>query len=241
MGESGGDRGRATLAAIFEAAQDTELSAEELRLWLLYRAHEFDDGRGAFPGDERLARLMDRSPRSVQRHRASLLEAGYLEQELRGPRPARYRAVVPDEEQPVDASPEPDEPNVEDDGWPAPSDLEKDGSGGFVYPAAFEDVWAAYPDREGGNPKKAAYRKWLATVRNGADPDELLEATRIYARRMEREGNVGGRFVKQARTFFGPDDYWREELRNGAGDTAPTTDLDRQRAALDALDGGRRE
>lgn len=232
MGDSGGERGRATLRAIFEAARDPELSAEEFRVWAVYRSYETPGGDGGFPSLDTLSGHLGQAPRTIRRHRRELLERGWLERQLRGPKPAAYRAVVPDGAPPPSA----DEDGDKDDEYPAPSEAT-----GGNYPAPFETVWAAYPDREGGNPKKAAYRKWLATVRNGADPEELLEATRIYARRMEREGNVGGRFVKQARTFFGPDDYWREELRNGAGETVSTTDLDRQRAALDALDGGRRE
>lgn len=230
MADDGGERGRATLAAIFEAAKDPELSAEELRLWLLYRAHEFQDGQGAFPGDSRLARMMDRSPRSVQGYRASLLESGYLLQELRGPRPARYRAVVPG------GTPETagDPPEEDAPDWPTVRNLEKNESGEFDYPPAFENIWAVYPRQKG---KKAAYAKVRARVNEGVDPARLKRAARLYDREMEQEGREE-RFIKLPSTYFGPKDFWREQLQDGAGGESPVTDLDRQRAALDQLDGG---
>jgi hypothetical protein len=38
----------------------------------------------------------------------------------------------------------------------------------------------------------------------------LIAAVKGYAKAMERAGNVGSRFVKQAATFFGPDGHFEE-------------------------------
>lgn len=96
-GEPQGRRsGRATLEDIFRVARAPELQPEEKVLWLIYRSYESPNGKGAYPGDELLAEHLDRSPRSVQSYRARLLEKGWLERELRGPRPARWRAVLPE-------------------------------------------------------------------------------------------------------------------------------------------------
>lgn len=131
---------------------------------------------------------------------------------------------------------EEDSPSSE---YPPPSDLPKDDSGCYRYPASFERIWDAYPSRDGPNPKKAGYRKVRALVRNGIEPGKLLAATEAYASRLEREGRVGTEFVKHASTFFGPDEHWREELRlaeeNGTSDRNTVAD---RRAALDAIDGG---
>lgn len=207
---SGGD-GRASLREIFYVARHSDLSAEELRLWLIYRSYEASD-HGGFPGDELLANYVDRSPRSVQSYRASLLENGYLEQELRGPKPARYRAVLPEQVAEDDQTEGSDEGEKEGQGaWPAPSDLDRDGSGDFIYPDEFEAIWRAYPRTKG---KKAAYRKVRARIRDGDSPKELLAAAERYDSRMAAEDREL-RFVKHASTFFGPDDHWREELANG--------------------------
>lgn len=104
---------------------------------------------------------------------------------------------------------------------PAPSDLEKDDSGRYRYPAEFETAWDAYPDRTGGNPKKGAYRAWRARVADGVDPDDLADGVESYAAFCRAEGIVGTRYVKQARTFFGPDGWWDEDWDpNGGGEGA---------------------
>lgn len=87
--------GRATLRDIFAIARNPRLSADEVRLWLLYRSYETKDGGGAFVGDELLTGHIGKSVRSVKAYRSRLLELGYLERELRGPNPAAWRAVLP--------------------------------------------------------------------------------------------------------------------------------------------------
>lgn len=87
--------GRATLQDVFALARDPRLEPEEKLVWLLYRSYESKEG-GGFPGQETLAWHLGRSARSVRRYRGRLMDLGYLEQELRGPKPARYRAVLPD-------------------------------------------------------------------------------------------------------------------------------------------------
>lgn len=99
--------------------------------------------------------------------------------------------------------------------WPTPSDLpSEDGSGHLDYPEGFEEIWSAYPRHRG---KKAAYRKIRSLVRNGSDLEDLQEAARQYAARMEAEGR-DPEHVKLARTFYGPDDWWREELEKDGDD-----------------------
>lgn len=98
--------------------------------------------------------------------------------------------------------------------FPKPGALEKDGAGDYRYPDQFEACWAVYPERDGSNSKKAAYRKWRSTVRNGADPDQLMIATLDYRDHCERRGKIGTPYVKRAATFFGPDEHWRQEWAN---------------------------
>ncbi len=72
-----------------------ELGSSEKVLWGLYRS--YDSGDGAWPGDEALAAHMGKKVRSVESYRAQLLDAGFLLKEFRGPKPAVYRAVLPQE------------------------------------------------------------------------------------------------------------------------------------------------
>ena len=111
----------------------------------------------------------------------------WLEVRQRGPRPPELRAVTPIPT--FDLLPE------------CPP---KQENGRRDYPEDFEEVCAAYPSRTGGNPKKAAYRAWRARVSDGTDAVELLEGVKRYARYVEAAGTEP-RHVKQAQTFFGPD------------------------------------
>lgn len=79
-----------------------------------------------------------------------------------------------------------------------------------MYDADFEEAWALYPDREGGNPKKKAYRAWKVRLKEGVEPAELIGATARYAEFCDNKGMVGTGFVKMASTFYGPDEHWRE-------------------------------
>jgi len=87
--------------------------------------------------------------------------------------------------------------------------------GGF--PPAFERLWAAYPKRAGGNPKKGAFAKWKATQRRGASVAQLQRAAEVYALHC-RGKSKAARFIEftgyvsQAETFFGPTEKWRDWL-----------------------------
>ncbi|MFT4068949.1 helix-turn-helix domain-containing protein [Paraburkholderia sp.] len=79
----------------------------------------------------------------------------------------------------------------------------------------FEEAWKLYPKREGGNSKQAALKAWNARIREGVDPDMLVSATKAYAIAMQKSGNVGTRYVRQASTFFGPDRHFAEHVKSG--------------------------
>ena len=79
-----------------------------------------------------------------------------------------------------------------------------------AYPDDFEQAWAEYPKREGGNPKKAAFKAWKARRKAGVPADELLNATRRYAQHCLAHGKAGTSYVKQGSTFYGPDEHYRE-------------------------------
>lgn len=76
--------------------------------------------------------------------------------------------------------------------------------------AAFERAWNLYPKRAGGNSKKNAHAKWVARVRSGVDPDELIAGVERYARYIRATGGEGTRYVKQCEAFFGSGEHWKE-------------------------------
>lgn len=87
--------GRKTLTEIFSMAREPSLTPVEKALWLLIRS--YDSGMGCWAGDRVLAEHLGMSERTVHRAKKKMLETGYVTRELRGPHPARWKAVIPDE------------------------------------------------------------------------------------------------------------------------------------------------
>lgn len=86
------------------------------------------------------------------------------------------------------------------------------------YPPEFEKTWQAYPRRVGGNSKVLAFKAWQARVKSGVPAEELHAGVLRYAKFVQASGKAGSEYVKQAATFFGPAEHWREsfDLANGA-------------------------
>lgn len=96
---------------------------------------------------------------------------------------------------------------------PPESDVPADGSAPpkkNAYPDDFEQVWAIYPKRAGGNSKADACKAWNARVNSGATVQELLDGTQRYADFVRATGKLNTEYVKQAATFFGPSKHYEE-------------------------------
>lgn len=91
-----------------------------------------------------------------------------------------------------------------------PTPREKPAGSGEFSPE-FLEAWAAYPKRGGGNSRADAWRAWQARVRAGVEPAEILAGVERYARYCAHQGQIGTPYVKQAATFFGPGEHWRDE------------------------------
>jgi hypothetical protein len=86
-------------------------------------------------------------------------------------------------------------------------------------PEGFSDCWDAYPKREGGNSRKEAEKAYRARLRSGVLPADLLAGVKRYALFVKAKGQEGTAYVKQAATFFGTGEHWREpwEVAESAG------------------------
>lgn len=78
------------------------------------------------------------------------------------------------------------------------------------YPPEFEEAWASYPKRAGGNSKADALKAWTARIKSGATAQELIDGTKRYAVFVKATGKLNTEFVKQAATFFGPAGHYAE-------------------------------
>lgn len=96
----------------------------------------------------------------------------------------------------------PPEAHVPDDGDTPPKKN--------AYPDEFEQVWAIYPKRAGGNSKVDACKAWNARVNSGATAQELIDGTQRYADFVKATGKLNTEYVKQAATFFGPSKHYEE-------------------------------
>jgi hypothetical protein len=91
-----------------------------------------------------------------------------------------------------------------------PCAIASHGSVGKDDPKGFSDCWEAYPKRSGGNSRKEAEKAYRARLKTGVDPADMLAGVQRYAayiRGTEREGTA---YVKQAATFFGTGEHWKE-------------------------------
>lgn len=71
------------------------------------------------------------------------------------------------------------------------------------YPAAFEEVWQAYPPRPGAN-KRLTFKAWSARIKAGTTVEAMLIGTRAYAAYIQ----ATGQYIKSPETFFGPGEHY---------------------------------
>lgn len=84
------------------------------------------------------------------------------------------------------------------------------GSVGKDDPEGFSDCWNAYPKRSGGNSRKEATKAYRARLKTGVLPADMLAGVKRYASYIRGTAREGTAYVKQASTFFGTGEHWRE-------------------------------
>jgi len=80
----------------------------------------------------------------------------------------------------------------------------------------------AYPKKKGATPA-AAYEKWLATLKRGADPEMIIKGAEEYAKSRVDESE---KFHKAAETFLGPKEHWRSWTESAEPDQTLESWLD---------------
>lgn len=79
-----------------------------------------------------------------------------------------------------------------------------------IYVEQFDQAMTAYPKRAGGNSRAEAKKAWDARLKAGADPGDMIDGVIRYRAFCEATQKVGTEYVKQAATFFGPSEFWKE-------------------------------
>ena len=76
------------------------------------------------------------------------------------------------------------------------------------YEPAFEELWKAYPARNGSNPKWKAQQAWRARKKESDYPvtehDKMINGVVRYAKWSESTNKTGTEMVMQAARFLGP-------------------------------------
>lgn len=85
----------------------------------------------------------------------------------------------------------------------------------------FEEFWAAYPERAPKSNAKQAEKAWIARMKQGADPQEIITGARNYAEHCRRKDKIGTEFVKMAVTFLGPAEHWKQFQETVEGKPSP--------------------
>ncbi|HIE9647840.1 DNA-binding protein [Klebsiella pneumoniae] len=102
----------------------------------------------------------------------------------------------------------------------------------MTYPDEFEQVWSVYPRRAGGNSKSDAFKAWNARIRDGTTTAEILAGVERYAAFVKAEGTLNTKYVKQAKTFFGPgmhfSEPWAIQQTPGARDPNQISEPDKK-------------
>lgn len=75
----------------------------------------------------------------------------------------------------------------------------------------FTEAMAIYPKRIGGNSTADARKAWCARLREGVTETAMLDGVKRYAAYCRADGSEHSKYVKQAKTFFGPGEHWKEE------------------------------
>jgi hypothetical protein len=76
-----------------------------------------------------------------------------------------------------------------------------------TFTAEFNQTFSKYPPRPGDS-KKAANRAYNARIREGVLPADIDAGVERYRAYCDAEKITGTKYVKQAVTFFGPDEFW---------------------------------
>lgn len=81
------------------------------------------------------------------------------------------------------------------------------------YPEDFEQTFAAYPKRPGDS-KSKAFKAWQARIKEGNLPETIYKGVVAYAGYIEarkQRPNFSTDYIKQAATFFGPDNFFMDD------------------------------
>ena len=91
-----------------------------------------------------------------------------------------------------------------------------DGTRPAIVHNPFDTFWDAFPKRDGTNSKKEARNKFVAALKRGVDPNEIIAGAKRYAEQMERQNKVGTPYVARADTWLNQESWEQDKPKASA-------------------------
>ena len=203
-----------------------------------------ESGGSAFPGGARLARETGLALRTVRVQLAILTDSGWLVVKFRGGSPVggirkatEYAAAIPltgagdapvQEGNRCNSRHRPVHLTTLTGAGDAPQDVKKASvkASGKVSDVdsslveEFDAIWEHYPRKRD---RAAAFRKYSALRKAGADAESLMTATRHFK---ESTASTEQKYIMHGSRFFGPDEPWREYLNPPQEQPVAMVDVD---------------
>jgi hypothetical protein len=186
-------------------------------MWLLAADHD-----GAIPASpEIIQKLCFMSSRpNLQK----FIDLGFLDGEWRQPdakpTPSRRQSDEPKAETETETETEEEKPIGPSCDDPSEKKKPKQPKA-KPYTPEFEQAWADYPKRLGGNPKKDAWHAWNARTKEGVSPQTMIDGVSRYAEFIRETGKQGTEYVMQTVKFFGVNELFADDWAVTVADTAP--------------------
>ncbi len=218
-------------AAVF----DRRLNAAEIRILAAISTYADRNGR-CWPSVATLAERTGMSARHARSCLRALAESDHLAIEARPGQSNVYRIPRNHSSGVEGSTPEPQftpplNPSSGDPGTTVPpNDTKNDTKNVDTYVASsahteFETFWQLYPSRRPhSNPKKPAFAKFTAAVKDGTPPEEIIRGARNYAAYVQQEP-IEPKFVAMAQTWLNQERWTEYQSAMPASETALDSDV----------------
>ena len=103
----------------------------------------------------------------------------------------------------------------------------------------FDEMWDAYPRRQGGNSRKNAEASYRKARKAGVPAETILDGVRVYAEHCDATGKTRTEFVKTAEAWLNGR-FWESDWSISLSRPAPPARQERRNTALDGLTSIRR-
>jgi hypothetical protein len=99
----------------------------------------------------------------------------------------------------------------------------------------FDEAWAIYPRRQGGNSRKNAEASFRKALKAGVSAATIIDGIRAYAEHCDATGKTGTEFVKTAEAWLNGR-FWESDWSVSLSRAPPPRQANNRRSLSDAID-----